>query len=183
MTVARGRLRFAHWWRSGLRCASLVGCVVWAALVAPDDHLKGLSVVLALAAVAAGLGVARVRQRVEVSASFLVFMLAAAFLGPASAFVAAVISEVAATRVIRTRRHAFLNNLVAAGLTALLAGTLIRDLAPHGHTVGFYLVLAGLVLGVFVAELDDHCPAQHRPRRLQPGAGALARSSSIFPAR
>jgi len=133
----------------GVACASLAGCVVWAALVAPDDHLSGLSVVLALAALAAGLGVARVRQGVEVSASFLVYILAGAFLGPASAFVAAVVSEVAATRVIRTRPQAFLFNLVAAGFAALLAGTLIRDLAPQDHSVGFYLVLAGLALAVF----------------------------------
>ena len=134
----------------GVACASLAGCVAWAALAAPNDHLNGLSIVVAFAAVAAGLGVARVRQAVEVSASFLVYMLAAAFLGPASAFVAAVISEVAATRVIRTRPQAFLNNLVAAGATALLAGTLIRALAPHGYVASFYLVLGGLALGVFV---------------------------------
>jgi len=105
-----------------------------------------LSAVLAIAAVAAGLGVARVRQRVEISASFIVYILAGAFLGPASAFVAAVISEVAATRVIRTRREAFLFNLVAGGFTALLAGTLMQDLAPHDHAASFYLVLGGLAL-------------------------------------
>jgi putative nucleotidyltransferase with HDIG domain len=131
-------------------CGCLVGCVVWAALVARHDHLTGLSIVLALAAVAAGLGVARVRPSVEVSASFLVIMLAAAFLGPASAFVAAVVSEIVATRVIRTRPHAFLDNLVAGGVPALLAGTLIRDFAPNEHTAGFYLVIGGSVLGVFV---------------------------------
>jgi putative nucleotidyltransferase with HDIG domain len=103
--------------------------------------------VLAVGAVAAGVGVAKVRQRVEVSASFLVYILAGAFLGPASAFVAAVISEVTATRVIRTRRQAFLFNLVAAGFAALLAGTLIRALAPPAHTAGFYLVLGALALG------------------------------------
>ncbi len=51
--------------------------------------------------------------------------------------------------MIRTRPQAFLNNLAAAGLTALLAGTLIRDLVPQDHSGGFYLVLAGLGLGVF----------------------------------
>ena len=91
----------------------------------------------------------QVRQRVEISASFLVYMLAAAFLGPTSALVAAVISEAAATRRVPTRRQAFLFNLVAAGFTALLAGTLIRALAPHHHTADFYLVLAALALGVF----------------------------------
>jgi putative nucleotidyltransferase with HDIG domain len=122
--------------------------VSWAAIVAVRDRTTGLSVVLAVAAVAAGLGAARVRTRVAVSASFLVYILAGAFLGPASAFVAAVISEIAATRVLRTRGQAFLFNLVAAGVTALLGGTLIRDLAPADHRVGFYLVLAGLALAM-----------------------------------
>lgn len=130
-------------------CGALVGCAVWAVIVAPHDHLTGLSFVLAVAAVAAGLGVAHVRQRVDVSASFLVFILAGAFLGPASAFVAAAVSEIVATVVRRTRPQAFLFNLVAAGAAALLAGTLIRELAPHDHRTGFYLVLAGLALGVF----------------------------------
>ena len=85
--------------------------------------------------------------RVEVSASFIVYILAGAFLGPASAFVAAVISEVAATRVIRTRRQAFLFNLVAAGITALLAGTLIRDLAPQRPFGGLLPGAGGLALG------------------------------------
>jgi putative nucleotidyltransferase with HDIG domain len=153
----------------GIACVSLAGCVVWAVLVAPDDHLSGLSIVLAIAAVVAGLGVARVRQRVEVSASFLVYILAGAFLGPTSAFVAAVISEVAATRVIRTRRQAFLFNLVAAGVTALLAATLMRAFAPQDHAAGFYLVLGALALAMpvltwvilagFTIAYDGYSPA------------------------
>jgi putative nucleotidyltransferase with HDIG domain len=132
----------------GVACACFAGCIAWAAIVAQHDHLNGLSAVLAVAAVAAGLGVAQVRQRVHVSASFLVYMLAGAFLGPASAFVSAVISEVAATTVSRTRYQVFVFNLVAAGFTALLAGTLMRVFAPGGHGIGFYLVLAGLALAM-----------------------------------
>ena len=90
----------------------------------------------------------RERERISVSPSFIVYLLAGAFLGPTSAFVAAVISEVAATRVVPTRRQAFLFNLVAAGFAALLAATLIRDLAPHDDTIGFYLVLSGLALAM-----------------------------------
>jgi putative nucleotidyltransferase with HDIG domain len=106
--------------------------------------------VLAVGALAAGLGVAyvRERERISVSSSFIVYLLAGAFLGPTSAFVAAVISEVAASRVVPTRRQAFLFNLVAAGFAALLAATLIRDLAPHDDTIGFYLVLGGLALAM-----------------------------------
>jgi putative nucleotidyltransferase with HDIG domain len=126
----------------------LAGCIAWAVAVAPEEQLTGLSAVLAIAAIGAGLGVARVRQRVEVSASFIVCILAGALLGPASAFVAAVISEVAATRVIRTRREAFVFNLAGGGFTALLAGTLIRELWPHHHMAGFYLILGALALGM-----------------------------------
>jgi putative nucleotidyltransferase with HDIG domain len=134
----------------GAASACLVGSVAWAAIVAPRDHLTGLSAVLAAGAVAAGLGAARVRERARmaISASFLVYILAGAFLGPASAFIAAVISEIAATRVIPTRREAFLFNLVGNGVAALVGGTLIPDLAPAGHRLAFYLVLAGLALAV-----------------------------------
>jgi putative nucleotidyltransferase with HDIG domain len=107
-----------------------------------------VSIVLAVAAVVAGLGVSQVRQRVHVSASFLVYILAGAFLGPASAFVAAIVSEVVSTRVSRTRPEVFLFNLVANGFAALLGGTLIRDLAPPAHRIGFYLVVAGLALAM-----------------------------------
>ena len=134
----------------GIACVSLAGCVVWAAAVAPRDHVKGLSIVLAVAALVAGLGVMRVQHRVEVSAAFLVYILAGAFLGPASAFVAAVVSEVAATRVIPTRKRAFLFNLVSAGVAALLAGTLIQAIAPPEHATGFYLILGVLALGMLV---------------------------------
>ena len=115
---------------------------MWAVLVAPSDQLNGLSAVLAVAAVAAGVGVAHVRQRIDVSASFLVYILAGAFLGPASGFVAAVITEVIASAIRRTRYQAFVFNALAAGLTALLAGTLVRALVPHDHSTTFYLVLA-----------------------------------------
>lgn len=161
----------------GVASASLVGCVVWAALVAPRDHLTGLSIVLGVGAVAAGLGVAyvRERERISVSPSFIVYILAGAFLGPTSAFVAAMISEVASSRVVPTRRQAFLFNLVAAGFAALLAGTLIRALAPEEHTTSFYLVLGGLALAMlyltwliiaplYIA-LDGYSPAWH-PRTL-----------------
>ncbi|MBV9808185.1 MAG: HD domain-containing protein [Solirubrobacterales bacterium] len=132
----------------GVACACLAGCVAWAALVAPGDHLNGLSIVLAVAAVVAGLGVMRVRHQVDVSAAFLVYILAGAFLGPASAFVAAVTSEVAATRMVRTRRQAFVFNLVAAGFAALLAGTLLQAIAPREYTAAFYLILGVLALSM-----------------------------------
>jgi putative nucleotidyltransferase with HDIG domain len=132
----------------GVAFVCLSGCVVWAAAVASREHLSALSAVLAVAAIAAGVGVAHVRQRVDVSASFLVYILAGAFLGAASAFVAAVISEVTATAVRRSRLPAFLFNLVGNGIAALLAGTLILPLAAHDHAANFYVVLGLLALAM-----------------------------------
>jgi putative nucleotidyltransferase with HDIG domain len=159
----------------GVACACLAGCVLWAVLVAPSDNLNGLSAVLTVAAIAAGVGVAHVRQRLDVSASFLVYILAGAFLGPASGFVAAVISEVIASTIRHTRYQAFVFNALAAGLTALLAGTLVGALAPHNHSGTFYLVLALLapamlaLTWVIIAPLyiayDGYTPAWN-PRTL-----------------
>ena len=152
----------------GVACAALAGCVVWAAIVAPQDHFTGLSIVLALAALAAGLGVARVRQGVEVSAAFLVYILAGAFLGPASAFVAAVISEVAATRVIPTRR-AGVPRQPGRGRFRCTAGgrRCISDLAPAEHSASFYLVLAGLALAMLALTWLIIASVQYRVRRIQ----------------
>jgi putative nucleotidyltransferase with HDIG domain len=135
----------------GVACFGVAGCATWAALAAHHDHVGGLSIALGVAAVASGLGVARIRANFEISASFIVYMLAAAFLGPASAFVAAVVAEVAATRVIPTRRQAFAFNILGNGLPALLAGAAIQGIAPHDHrAVAFYLVLAALSLAVLL---------------------------------
>jgi putative nucleotidyltransferase with HDIG domain len=131
----------------------LAGCVVLAVLQAPVDHAtsNSLIVVLAFAAVAAGvLAVELSGGLSDVSASFVVVTLAAAFLGPTSAVVLAVIAEVAVTlRVAGTRPYAFASNLLGAMAFALASANLVRLLAPGGpsHSVGFYLTVgaAGLV--------------------------------------
>jgi putative nucleotidyltransferase with HDIG domain len=134
-----------------IAAVGLVGCAIWAALVAHAEKFGGLSIVLAVAAVAAGLGVAQVRPHaVSISAAFLVVLLSAAFIGPAAAFVAAVLSELAATRVQPPRAKAFLFNLVAAAAPALIAGTIIRGVTPH-HGAGFYALLG--VIGLAMLEL------------------------------
>ncbi len=133
----------------GVAGFGLVGCIVWAALVANQDNVGALSVVLGIAAVGAGLGIAQIPGGNRwISASFLVDMLAAAFLGPASAFAASVIGEVASTRVARTRPQAFVINLFGNGVPALAVGTVIRELAPQiHHAPAFYLLLCGLAFG------------------------------------
>src|ERR1035438_2700064 len=115
-----------HDWRR-LATAMLVGglfaCILVCALQASSDRgaSNGLSAVLAVAAVVAGAIVVDLSGRfaASISASFIVVMLAAAFLGPVSACLAAALAEIAAASRRRTRLYTFATNLLAAGLPAL----------------------------------------------------------------
>lgn len=80
----------------------------------------------------------------SVSAAFIVSVLAAAFLGPASAFCVAVIAELAASLRVRTNwRATFYNNLPPAMVSAVSAAVVVRSLAPnHADSAGFYLAVA-----------------------------------------
>jgi putative nucleotidyltransferase with HDIG domain len=117
-----------------------------------SDRVNSLSVILGIAAVAAGILVAGERGGLSVSASFIVVVLAAAFLGPASAAAAAVISELTAAARMRTpARTVALNNLPANVIPAIFAGLLIRGLTSYPtDTPKFYLVVALAGLADFV---------------------------------
>ncbi|HEY2771815.1 MAG TPA: hypothetical protein VGI87_14665, partial [Solirubrobacteraceae bacterium] len=110
-----------------------------------------MDVVLALSAIVAGLMVAGARDAPSVSASFIVYVLAAAFLGPASAAVVAVLSEFAASARLRTSaRSIFLINLPASVVPAMAVALLMKATYPHPtDTVGFYLVLIGGAFGAY----------------------------------
>jgi putative nucleotidyltransferase with HDIG domain len=104
-----------------------------------------LSIVLVFAAIASGLMVVDLSGRfaASVSASFIVVVLAAAFLGPVSACGAAALAEIAATARRRTRAYIFASNLLAAVLPALAAANVVRALARHPKDrLSFYLVVA-----------------------------------------
>ena len=124
--------------------ACLVASIVIASFEASGDRANQLSVVLAIAAVAAGIMVAGTRGAPSVSAAFIVYVLAAAFLGPASAVAAAILSELAAAARLHTRlRSIFLINLPAGVIPALAVGLLMKAAYPTPIDVaGFYLVLA-----------------------------------------
>jgi putative nucleotidyltransferase with HDIG domain len=130
-----------------------VACVTIAALQAHLDHVNQLTPVLAVGALVAGLTVARAHGRASISASFIVALLAAAFLGPASACVAAAISEIAASRRLRTSLFGVGANLFAALASALVAANIIRALAPSQSRTALYLlvVLAGACAYVAVS--------------------------------
>jgi len=143
------------WWRgwlaAGLITASVVICAI-AVADGPPDRVNSLSVILGIGAVGAGILVAGERGGVSVSASFIVTVLAAAFLGPISAAAAAVICELAAAARLRTRlRWVVFINLPTTLIPAILAGLLIRALVdrPTGAPA-FYLAVALAAAGAFV---------------------------------
>ncbi len=136
---------------SATACLGLAGCAVWAAAVAPAERFTALSAVLAVGAVAAGIGTVTVRGRTRISATFLVEMLAATFLGPASAFGVGALGNVSMARAHPTRWQALIFNLVGSGAPALAVATVIRHAAPHDHrSVGFYALLGALAFGALV---------------------------------
>jgi len=121
-----------------------IACVA-VILVGRSDRVYSLSIILGIAAVGAGvLSVGERGNRLGVSASFIVATLAAAFLGPASAAVAAVVAELTATIVMRTRwRVVLYTNLPPAVTCAVVSAVIIRALAPEpANTTDFYLAVA-----------------------------------------
>jgi putative nucleotidyltransferase with HDIG domain len=126
--------------------ALVVGLVCACALAVAQahlDHMNALSLILAGAAVIAGAAVVPARGRATVSASFLVILLAAAFLGPASACACAVLAEFTAARRLRTPRYAVAFNVLGVLVPALAAANLIRlEMSPATNEVGFYSVVA-----------------------------------------
>jgi putative nucleotidyltransferase with HDIG domain len=146
-SVARSRDRLV----AGLSVAILTVFVIAIADGRPD-RVNSLSVILGIAAVAAGILVAGERGGLSVSASFIVVVLAAAFLGPASAAAAAVVSELTAAARMRTpARTVAFNNLPANVIPAVVAGLLIRGLASYPtDTPKFYLAVALAGLADFV---------------------------------
>ncbi len=120
--------------------------VVAVVLTSRADHVGVLTTVFGVAAVVAGFLAAGAPDGASVSAGFVVIALAAAFLGPRSAAVAAILSELSSSLALRTRpRSVLLVNLPAAVIPALLTAVTIRAIAKQpGNDLSFYVaVLAG----------------------------------------
>jgi putative nucleotidyltransferase with HDIG domain len=132
----------------------LLACVGIAAAQARIDHASdnSLGVVLAIAAVVSGITVVPMLGRASISAAFVVLLLAVAFLGPSSACVCAALSELTAARKLKTPLYAVAFNLLGGLAPALVAGNLVRLLAPHAaDTFRFYVVITaagGLILAL-----------------------------------
>ncbi len=117
------------------------GVAAWEAHL---DHAGGnaLTVVLAIAAVAAGGLVVPAVGGMAVSASWLVVLLAAAFLGPTSACIAGALGEIGAQTRRRSPRWTIPANLASVVVPALVAANLIRAIAPSStRSFAFYLAV------------------------------------------
>jgi len=128
----------------GIALFGTLGCVAWAMVAADPDRLSWLFGVLALGAVAANLFDARTdAQRVTISATALATIVVVALFGPAWAFFALAISEIAGWLVERYPPERMLINLFGAGSPMLIAGTLFEAIRPEQNgSAGFYLALA-----------------------------------------
>jgi putative nucleotidyltransferase with HDIG domain len=123
----------------------IVLCAGWLGLVTIHwDRTSSLSWILAISAVAAGLLVGGEHEQPTVSAAFIVSILAAAFLGPASAAAAAVVAELTAAMRLHTRlRSVVLINLPASAIPAAAAGLLVHAVAGgYSDKPSFYLTVA-----------------------------------------
>ncbi|HXD64237.1 MAG TPA: hypothetical protein VNV17_06460, partial [Solirubrobacteraceae bacterium] len=118
--------------------------------VSPPDRVNSLTVILGVAAVGAGILVAGERGGLAISASFIVTVLGAALLGPASAAAYAIIAELSATVAMRTRwRTVVFTNLPPAILAAVTSAVIIRAISPHPtDDASFYssVALAGFTV-------------------------------------
>jgi putative nucleotidyltransferase with HDIG domain len=140
-------------WRVALpglvACACLLASIAVILLGRPD-RVYSISVILGVAAIGAGvLSVGERGNKLSVSAAFIVAVLAAAFLGPASAAIAAVLAELTATIMMRTKWQVLLyTNLPPAVMSAVASAVVIRALATKpADEASFYLavVLGGVV--------------------------------------
>ena len=125
--------------------------VVVGVLATPPDRVDTLTVILGVAAVVAGALVVGARDGLSVSASFLVYVLAAVFLGPRSAALVALTSELTASVRLRTRpRAVVLLNLPASVIPAVIAAEITRALiGTPRNDAALYLVVALEALAAF----------------------------------
>jgi len=144
-----GATEGSHPRRAALIAATgIAGTVVWFALVSHSRLTEPLLGVLVVGAVAAELTRVQYSETVYVSASFACSMLAVAFLGPAAAFVLAVVTDLVTWPLQRRRPGLVLNNLLSVGLPSLLAASLFAELARGAGDTSVQFVLALALVAV-----------------------------------
>jgi putative nucleotidyltransferase with HDIG domain len=160
----------------------LAGCLPVLILAPHEDLLAPLALALSAGALVSFLGASKWEGSLQISAAFVCFMLALAFVGPVCAFLVAVTAELGSWAIQRYRLVALPVNLVAAAVPAMLAGLAFEaltdvpldgslgDIAALG-LVGIALIALNFLLLRSLAVLVDGGrmrEALHHPRELLP---------------
>jgi putative nucleotidyltransferase with HDIG domain len=132
-----------------------VTCATWIALVDLGRVFEPLTGVLVLAALAANVAATQWDDKFVVDGSFIPWMLAVAFLGPAPAFVVAILAELGTWALERYRLPALPVNLLASAGPSTVAGMVFAELAPADELrPAFFLLLAGVAcIALFINAL------------------------------
>lgn len=154
-----------------LTALGLAACL-YVVLVSPHERLfDPLTLVIAGCAVLANLTAVEIDRPLVLDASFVPFMLAIAFLGPASAFLVCLAAELGSWPFERRRPAAVAINVLGTGGPNLLAAAAVDQLAPSGASLygvllgvgGFAYVINGILVTVLIGSLDRaDVPAQLR---------------------
>jgi putative nucleotidyltransferase with HDIG domain len=123
-----------------LAVAGCISATAWFALAVDDRILSVLTLVLAVGAIVANLLSVRYSGPMFVSASFTCSIVALAVVGPAAAFLVALVGTLGEWAVVRYRTYALGVNILGAGVPNLVAGTLFAALAPSPADPGTFIV-------------------------------------------
>ena len=123
-----------------LAAAGCVLAAVWFGASIDERLADPLTAVLAAGAVVANLLSVRYAGPIYVSASFTCSIVAISVVGPAAAFLVALVGTLGEWIVVRYRVQALLINILGAGVPNLLAGTIFVALAPSPDKPGAFIV-------------------------------------------
>ena len=171
-------------WRTGVVRVLAPACLIASLVVATAESDLGrnesLAVVLGIAAIVSGFMVAGSRGAPSVSGTFIVIVLAAAFLGPLQACIAAILSEAASSVRLRTPlRSIFLINLPAGVIPAAVVGLLLRAIErTPTDSVVFYVVLGLAASAAYTISffIYAECRRAFRPQAAPVGIGDFVES-------
>jgi putative nucleotidyltransferase with HDIG domain len=173
-------------WRTDAKVAKTAGVALSVLLIAGPlavalldgpDQVGALSVILGVAAVAAGVLVEAVEGSAGISASFIVIVLAAAFLGPVSALIAGLLAEAGSAARARTSwfNVLYLNvPIVMVTTVATAAGIRLVEDQPVNTLVSYLTIgLAAFVVYFLSFFVLVALRRLHRPEAPAPQLGAV----------
>jgi putative nucleotidyltransferase with HDIG domain len=133
----------------------VAGCGIWFASSSPADAFAVPTLILGVCALAANLVGTEWSPTLDVSASLVIALVAAAFMGPAAGFLVVLIAEVGSWAIQRLRPISLPLNVLGIGLPVLATGALVAQVAPNGPSDGaaFYVAFGAAITAAPVVNL------------------------------